>query len=179
MMEPVAELLAASLVEVAWMTFLTDTTEGAAPDDLVRADGPDGPWRRVADVGWGPRGSEGLRATRDASSAITAFDDPRFPWWLQGQVVVLTRGSDPPRIPPAAVRGLVDDAWGRRAAVLVPQGVDGVLRPAVDGVAAGLLTFAADVRTEFLASIERHASSAAIPWDVLTEPEFEARLATG
>jgi hypothetical protein len=80
----------------------------------------------------------GLMSTRRPETAMRLFDDAAFPWWMQGQGVLLSvPDAPPPAIEEALLLALFGEQWTRHAASLLPLGIEGVVRPGVDGDVAG------------------------------------------
>jgi hypothetical protein len=149
----VAAVLARALTSVARATFLSSARADSRP------------------------GQVDLMSTRDAGTLLLAFDDAAWPWWMQGQVILLTTPAEAePQFDRDDLLALLDDGWARGAAALAVSGVVGVVRPAVDGDLAGLLSLTPAFENATLAALEREARTAALAWAVVTEDEFATRL---
>ena len=114
-------------------------------------------------------------STRRPDTAVRLFDDAGFPWWLQGQVVLLS-GPDapPPDIDEEMLLALFGEDWTNHAASLAP-GIEGVLRPGVDGDVAGLLSLTDAFEQVLLATLERDTRNAGFDWALLSEEAFALR----
>ena len=111
-----------------------------------------------------------LVSTRDPDIAIRIFEDAGFPWWLQGQVVLLSDpDADPPAVDEPTLIALFENDWARRAAALGSIGVEGVVRPGVDGDVAGMLTLTGTLNAHLLESLEREARRAGLTWSLVPE----------
>jgi hypothetical protein len=124
---------------------------------------------RVTFLSSAARGSK-LLSTTDPGAAAQLFEDAAFPWWLQGQLVLLSdREADSLTIDERSVLALIDDDWARRAALLAVHGVEGVVRPGVDGDLAGVLALNDRLDSRMLASLEREAQQAGMSLSVVPE----------
>jgi hypothetical protein len=172
MPEWTADLVARALTAQHRMTFLSSLRFERRPEFLsehvlsgVKALFGQGP-RRFAMV-----------STRDPAVARRAFDDPGFPWWLQGQSVLI-QAADAGELTLTADAALkmlspeVDpSAWRHR-------GIVAELRPGVDGDIAALYSADIAVQTGLLASLQREAIHAGAHFEELAEEAFAAALAS-
>ena len=111
-----------------------------------------------------------LISTRDPDIASRIFEDAGFPWWLQGQVVLLSNpDADPPAVDEPTLLALFENDWTRRGAALGSIGVEGVVRPGVDGDVAGILTLTDTFDARLLESLERDARGAGLTWAPVSE----------
>lgn len=181
--EEVAHVLARALISVARVTFPSSSVNPVATSvwspqggDLIRGLTERGFGARIAAKLRGTPPDIALMSTRRSETAVRLFDDAGFPWWLQGQVVLL---SEPEAIPPDidedALVALFEEDWTRHVRPLGPVGVVGILRAAVDGDAAGLLTLTDGFEEVVLAALERETLRAGFDWALLPEGEFMLR----
>jgi hypothetical protein len=123
--------------------------------------------------------SSDLTSTTDAKTSMQAFDDPAHPWWLQGQVLLVSApAAAPPRIDRARLLAVLENDWAAAADALGPLGVIGIVRPGVDGDVAGVFTLTADAEETTRAALERETRRASFDWFVLTEEAFAERYTT-
>jgi hypothetical protein len=184
--QEVAAVLARSLAAVARVTFPSsaiDVAVGAAwsphSDDLVRELTARGVGGQVKAVLAGRPNKVVLVSTRAPATVMTAFDDGQYPWWLQGQVLMLSAlDADPPDVDQETLFSLFDDDWTRHAAAMGARGLAGVMRPGVDGDVAGLLALADPLGGDFLGKMEHEARLAGRGWEIVDEQTFAARLAS-
>jgi len=101
--DEVAGALARALTSSARVTFPSSaTTEGAgrvwspSGDDLVRVLSGKGFGDRLAATLRGRPPAVALLSTRRPETAMRLFADASFPWWMQGQVVLLSGLDAPP-----------------------------------------------------------------------------------
>jgi hypothetical protein len=121
-----------------------------------------------------------LVSTRQPDSLLRVFDDEGFPWWMQGQIALLSKpDAPPPDIDEPQLLALFDDDWTARAAALAAERVEGIVRPGVDGDVAGVLTLSTAFEQAILAAIEREAHAAGAEWTVVSEELFAAKLGSG
>lgn len=119
-----------------------------------------------------------LLSSRRPETLLRLFDDAQYPWWLQGQVVLLSAPDAPaPVCDRKTLLALLGDGWVEAAAALASAGIVGILRPGVDGDLAGLLTFTAAIEESVLAALEREARLAGRTWAALAEDDFARWLA--
>jgi hypothetical protein len=184
--EDVALVLARGLTSVARVTFPSSLVSPIATSMMTVWSPLDGDLVRVLTAkGFGGRIVAKLRgtpphialtSTRRPETARRLFDDGAIPWWLQGQVVLLSEpDAPPPDIDEESLLGLFGEEWARRAVSLAPAGVAGVVRPGVDGDVAGLLTLAEPFEQVVLAALERETQLAGFDWEQLLESEFALR----
>ena len=173
----IASVLARAWTEIARVTFPSSdpgvtATEAWSPSDagLVRALTGGGILDRTRAVVRRTSVAETLISTRQPDIVSRVFGDPGFPWWLQGQVVLL---SDPEAAPPdvdeARLFGLLEDDWAHRSAALAATGVQGVVRPGVDGAVVGLLALDELFDARLLESLEWEARRAGMAWSAVPE----------
>ncbi len=159
----VAAVLARALTSLALVTFPSSIEHASATGRVV------GPRK-------GAPGDLVLVSTTDAETAMQAFDDPEYPWWLQGQVLLMSASSAAgPDISRNQLFALFAEEWAREAATLAQFGVVGIVRPGVDGDMAGFLSLSAGFDDAMLAALEREALLASFKWSVVTEEAFPVR----
>ena len=181
----IAAVLARALTAVARVTFPTSCKtvvplgEWVPLDgDLARRVGDDGLMGRVSSIVSDVPSAIDLLSTLRPETAAQAFDDAGFPWWLQGQVLILSSArSAAPDIDHATLLSLLTDGWPKRAMELEKHGILGVVRPGVDGDVAGVFSLTIAFETLLLATLERESSRAGFHWMELTEADFSEQLA--
>jgi hypothetical protein len=154
----VADVLARSWTSIARVTF---------PASNVSARGVVG--RTLARLRGSPANAA-LVSTREPEVAAQVFEDAGFPWWLQGEAVLLSDpDADPLDVDQPTLLALFEDDWASRAARLVPLGVQAVVRPGVDGDVAGVLALNDRFDALLLESLEREARHAGMTWSIVPE----------
>jgi hypothetical protein len=179
----VATVLARALTSVARVTFPCSSVNPVATgvwspldDDLIRGLTGKGLGGRIVAKLRGNPADIPLMSTRRPETAMRLFDDVRFPWWLQGQVVLLSEpDARPPEIDEESLLALFGEEWMKHAASLAPVGIEGILRPGVDGDVAGLLTLTDAFDQVVLAALERETRRAELDWALLPEKAFALR----
>lgn len=111
-----------------------------------------------------------LLSTLRPESVRRMLDDPAFPWWMQGQVLLLSApGAPPPVVDEGALLALLGDRWTEEAPRLATAGVAAILRPGVDGDVAGLLAQGDAFERQILGALEHEARLAGVDYEVLPE----------
>jgi hypothetical protein len=179
--EIVGRVLAAGLTAVARVTFPCSTCGTVLGDewarvgeDQVRSLDARGAIERVKARLGGIPAEIGMVSTRSPASACRLFDDPAYPWWMQGQVAMLSEGEAPPRVDRATLIGLIEDG-DTNAAALQSLGIGSVLRPGVDGDVAGLWSSTEAFGERLATALESASRAAGCEWEIVSEAEFMAR----
>jgi hypothetical protein len=100
-----------------------------------------------------------LATTDDPGTVQALFEDPAYPWTMRGQVVLLGRSLDPARIDWTFMEALLNDQWRQLTEQLISAGVEGVLRPGVDGDVLGFYELAVGFNEQAVAFLS-HAARA-------------------
>ena len=182
----VAAVLARALTSVARVTFPSSAIDvpvgeawSAHGDDRVRELTSQGVGGRAKAIVGGRTNKVVLVSTRAPATVVTAFDDAQYPWWLQGQVLLLSEvDAEPPDVDMERLSALYDEEWTRQAAALSVAGLVGVMRPGVDGDVAGLLALVDAFGPAFLGKLEHEARVAGMGLELVDERTFAERLAT-
>jgi hypothetical protein len=186
--EAVAHVLARAFTAVARVMFLADPAglDGWTPlkGDAIKMLASGGMTSRLAAKLRGAPPEIALVSTRHPETAIRLFDDAGFPWWQQGQIVLLC-GDEPShrdgeRQDLAAwnretLLDLFDDDWASRAVPLASKGVMGAVRPGVDGDVAGLLSLTDGFLHTTLEAIARQTRLAGFDWEIVSEKALALR----
>ncbi len=121
-----------------------------------------------------------LLSTTSEHNIRRLFDDPGYPWWNQGQFVLVSpAGASAPNFDrigfnPATLFGRdCSEGFG----LLQPLGVQAMLCPGVDGDVAGLLCASAELRDRFEAILSRHAQESDVSLQHVSEAGFVEGLA--
>jgi len=186
--EAVAQVLARAFTAVARVMFLADPAglDGWTPlkGDAISTLASKGMASRFAAKLRGVPPEIALVSTRHPDTAKRLFDDAGFPWWQQGQIVLLA-GEEPSqrdseREDLAAwdretVLDLFGDDWTTRAVPLASRSITGVVRPGVDGDVAGLLSLTEGFLHTALEALARQTRLAGFDWAVIPEKELALR----
>jgi hypothetical protein len=173
----IANVLVHTFATVARATFpsssldsVSQTSWALLGEDYVRGLSPESLAGRLRGALKGLPQQIVLISSRQPLTLRRMFDDPAYPWWLQGQVTLL---SDPEGAPPEIDRdtllSLIADDWSKRAGALVGLGVRGIVRPGVDGDMAGLLSLTDDFDKVFLRTLESETRRTGLDWAELEE----------
>jgi hypothetical protein len=119
-----------------------------------------------------------LLSTRQIEKVIGLFDDAAYPWWMQGQVALLSEPEKTtPKIDRQTFLSLFESDWMQQALELQSIGIQGVLRPGTDGDTAGFLFVRETFRNVFLTSLENESRVANFDYRLLLEADFTSALA--
>jgi hypothetical protein len=178
----IALVLARALTSVAWVTFPV----APSSENAIRRSHNQTQIRSVAPENLGECTSALLKrepltvelvSTRDPGVAACLFDDPGYPWWLQGQVALL---SDPDSEPQLVERKVLLSAltgeWEKHAGHLRAAGIWGLLRPGVDGDVAAVFALAGDAGQALVDGLREKATAAGFDCLLLSESEFKRML---
>jgi hypothetical protein len=179
--EVVRGALAAALVSVGRLVF--PSTQSATVEPLLRAGDT------VIDLERTITGRLNALLTRrpptvsvvytsSSGGARTLFDDPGFPWWLQGQVALLTRHDEPLILDEHTLEALISDQWAQMTHKLEPQGVVGSIRPGVDGAVVAVLSLSEQTEQAIRTAIYDEVSRTEVSCVELSELEFMDRIST-
>ncbi|MEP3480604.1 MAG: hypothetical protein ABJZ55_15245 [Fuerstiella sp.] len=176
----IAEVIAHSLTDNYRVTFPCTSVDRAAVEGDCIPNSAD--WARRLDAvsisrsGRKCPDSAVLLSTRNWETLIRAFDDGGFPWWLQGQILMLTDqdNGDQLGISNSDIALLSCDDWCRKAQSV--RSLSGVVRPGVDGSLAGIWTSDEIGQKRLLRSLEVVCRHEGLGWDILDEGAFEKRL---
>jgi hypothetical protein len=180
----VANVLVQTFAAVGRATFPSSTLDSVSQsswsrlgEDYVRGLPAQGLTGRLRDVLKGLPQQIVLISTRQPLTMRRLFDDAAYPWWLQGQVALLSEPeSQPPKVEREGLLGLMASDWMKRAGALIALGVRGIIRPGVDGDVAGLLSLTDSFDESFLKTLESETRRAGLDWMVLPEKDFAAAL---
>jgi hypothetical protein len=126
------------------------------------------PWQRA---GKASRHGNWL-STCDASVARTLFDQPRFDWTQQTQVVLLSLVDAPgPELDLNLTQALWRGGSSQARSALDQLGVQLVLRPGVDGAVVGVVGLEADALSAWLTTLS--AQCRAEGWVLVTRMESD------
>lgn len=175
---PFATILASALTHIGPLAF--PTSELILETGVRR--------NRAAFAVWAPRRRQTffrarsvLCLTRDTALAANIFNDGAFPWELQGQFGLLcVEGASIERLVAFgdALDDLIEPCWSGMLTTLNMAGVVAILRPTVDGVAAGLLAVDEALNHRILVAVANAASQSEVVFEVLDEANFATALAT-
>ena len=114
-----------------------------------------------------------LISTSEPDVIARAFDDAGFPWWMQGQVLLLFEpDAPPPELDEPSLLTLLEENWAERAAMLEMPGLQGAVRPGVDGAVAGALALTDSFERRFLETLEGETRRAGLAWEIVSEEEI-------
>ena len=172
---PVAHVLAAGLAEAGRVAFLRSTAPFAGSTDWtavgadsVRDAGAPGVLARLAQAAHAAPARFALVATREPATIVASFEDPGFPWWLQGQVLLLSDPrAGPPDITPERARACCGEGAWAHVDALRAAGIVVLARPGVDGAVIGVHALVPSRLAGVLEALSRAAGVAGAGWDVV------------
>ncbi|MDR1008574.1 MAG: hypothetical protein LBL65_08480 [Campylobacteraceae bacterium] len=112
-----------------------------------------------------------LLSTYCPKTVLKSFDDPFYSWGSQGQVILLSKPDAPP-LERKTLLSLIGDNWLKQASNLDKIGVEGILRPGVDGDVIGILFLSDNLKRILLEALEYQAGLAEFDWLLLDERDF-------
>lgn len=174
----IAAVLAQALTQSALVTFPCSRKALPSPceGETIRSLGSGGVIGQLKSSLAGTPAEILLLSTRRPESAQRMFEDGAFPWWMQGQIVLLSAPDGaPPDLDRAALLALLGEDWRRRIAP--GTGMLGMIRPGVDGDVAGFQPLAEGFGEVLLSHLEREIVVAGWEWAILSEEGFARRLA--
>ncbi len=185
MPETVGEVLARVMTSAANAVFLSSDVKGGVPnewrivgEDAVCVLKEPNPLKSFLNSLSSRKSDLVLLSTREPDKVIRLFDDGTYPWWLQGQIVLL---SEPKQIMPEIDRqsllSLFEDDWMQQALYLQSTGIQCVVRPGVDGDVAGFLFLTDAFRNRFLKTLEDESRADGFEWSLLPETDFVSSIA--
>lgn len=172
----IAAVLTRALTSAARVTFPSSVMTPSATADWTPSDGDEirvlssrSMRGRIAARLRGLPPAVMLISTRQPASAVQLFDDPGFPWSMQGQLALLSRAdAPPPPIDERTLLALFSDEWATHTAA----GLEGILRPGVDGDVAGLWSLTDSFEQAILGALERETRAANFHWALVPEELF-------
>lgn len=184
--QAVAAVLARALTNVARVTFPSSATKASGSTvwlsrggDMVREVTSQGLRDHARAVFKGHPDKVQLVSTRQPATVMTVFEDAEYPWWLQGEGLMLSAvDAEPPDVDLETLFSFLDDGWTRQTATMAARGLVGMMRPGVDGDVAGLLSLTDAFGRAFLGTLENEARLASLNWEVVDERTFAERLST-
>lgn len=185
MPEAVGEVLARAMASAANVIFLSSDVKGdvladwnIVGDSLVCALKEESLLKRALSSLSSVSSTIVLLSTRKPEVVIRLFNDAAYPWWMQGQIALLSESEQPmPKMNRQTLLSMFEDNWTQNALALQNLGIQSIMRPGVDGSVAGFLFLTADFSKRFLKTLENESRAAGFDWNLLSETEFALSLA--
>ena len=124
------------------------------------------------------RGKQWLVITRDPLLVQAAFDDEHFPWWHQGQVLLLSSEGAPIDASASLVRSLLRKPFHTPRSVLLRHHVAALVVPGVDGDVIGVRAASDATRRACFDAIESAATRTGVALRTVNESDFSGALAS-
>lgn len=170
----IAEVISQALTRTALVTF-PSSDAGLGPPDVVRELCDETPFLRR----WRARLPRIVRivSTRSPDTMQASFGDSAYPWWMQGQVLLLSDpGVGPPAVSYSELAQLLEPRSTVSADLLPSLRLTGLLRPGVDGDVAALYLHDQAAANRILAELTNTGASAGVTVRNVTEDELGASL---
>lgn len=176
MPKTIASAFVKALLRVGKLTYPSSSAPPSSPNTQSRLMKPRGIGAHLRTALGNEPSTFWAVTTTEPEIACDLFDDPGFPWWLQGQGALITRGESLPELDRAMLLAATDPAFTVTQAALSDLGAVALVRPGVDGDVAGIASPSGDVEAEILSSLEAAASEARMGWLLVDEESFATFL---
>jgi hypothetical protein len=113
-----------------------------------------------------------LVSATSSSVACQLFDDPGFPWWMQGQIVLISAAEPSAALNRLTLLKLMNPMQPMRGADLRALSLKAVVQPGVDGDVAAIMSADTETDAAIVAAIESSARDAGFQWRTVPEAEF-------
>lgn len=119
-----------------------------------------------------------LVTTRDPQLVQAAFDDEHFPWWHQGQVLLLSKAGTSVDAAATLMRSLLRNPMNAPRSVLHQHHVEAIVVPGIDGDVIGVRGASEATRRACFDAVVQAATQARVALKALDEAEFSGELAS-
>jgi hypothetical protein len=166
--DEVAEILAKSLTSTALVTFPSIEPAIGTGDYVQRIDA--GLLESLEAAFLRIPGAFNLISTTRPESAKLLFNAGGFPWYLQGQIILLSPlGSQPPVLNRKTLFSVMEANLQADFNMLSLIGVQAIIYPGVDGDVVGIVSSSLAFESEILRAIESEAVRSGFSWQVVAE----------
>jgi len=117
-----------------------------------------------------------LVTATSSSVACQLFDDPGFPWWMQGQIALISAAAPAPDLDRSTLLKLMDPMQPMRLADLGALSLKAVVQPGVDGDVAAIISVNKETDAAIATAIESSARESGFEWRAVSEAEFARAL---
>jgi hypothetical protein len=176
--DEVAAVLARALAGTAKVTFPSSSAHSETGETSSRLLQPSRMAERWASLWSNAPATFHLVTTREPEVAKSLFADSAFPWWLQGQIAILTpadQGS--PDLDRSSILSAI------RGSDWAPPGVTGqieaIVRPGVDGDVMGVVALDGGFERVLEHSLRQQAAAGGFDYRLVSERDLTEELATG
>src|SRR5690606_3733254 len=107
-----------------------------------------------------------------ATVARQLFDDPGFPWWMQGQIALISAAETSAALERATLLKLMDPMQPIHRADLSALSLKAVIQPGVDGDVAAIISVDAETDAAIVGAIESSARESGFQWKATSEGDF-------
>jgi hypothetical protein len=170
--DEVAEILAKSLTSTALVTFPSKEPAIGIGDNVQRIDA--GLLESLEAAFLRIPGAFNLISTTKPESAKCLFNAGGFPWYLQGQIILLSpHGSQPPVFDRKTLFSVMEANLHSDFKMLSSIGVQAMIYPGVDGDVVGIASSSQAFESEVLRTIESEAIRSGFSWQVVAEDHMD------
>ena len=172
MSDSVGLLLSGALLRVGVVSYPSSSLPSSSPSTRVRLMNADGIGERIRAVLSRTPSKMWLVTVTSPSEACQLFDDPGFPWWMQGQIGLLSARDSAVDLDRATLLKLMDPMRPVRRAELLDLSLKAVVLPGVDGDVAAIVSIDAKTDAAIVAAIEASARESGYQWSIAPEAEL-------
>ncbi|MBO0798238.1 MAG: hypothetical protein J2P31_05400 [Blastocatellia bacterium] len=170
--DEVAGILARSLTNKALVTFPSKEPAIGVGDYMQRIDA--GLLESVEAAFLRIPGAFNLISTNSPESAKCLFKAGGFPWYLQGQIILLSPpGSQPPVFDRKTLFSVMEANLHSDFQMLSARGVHAMIYPGVDGDVVGFVSCSPAFESEILRALESEAIRGGFSWQVVAEDHMD------
>lgn len=172
MPDSVGLLLSAALLRVGAVSYPSSSVPSSSGSTRVRLMTGGGMRERIRAVLSRAPSKMWLVTSTSPSVACQLFDDPGFPWWMQGQIGLLSARDSAVDLDRATLLRLMDPMRPVRRADLLDLSLKAVVLPGVDGDVAAIVSVDAETDAAILSAIESSARESGYQWLIAPEAEL-------
>lgn len=110
--------------------------------------------------------------TSEPEVARELFEDAGLPWWMQGQLIVVSKEPKTERLDRKKLLHLLNPSVSLTPADLDALRALAIVRPGVDGDVAAVVARDSTTEQRLLDSLQLQATSSSFDWHLLTEAAF-------
>lgn len=176
MPETVGMLLAEALLRVGVLSYPSSSLPAASTDTQIRPMIGAGLGNRLRAVLSRAPSKMWLVTATSPSVACQLFDDPGFPWWMQGQIALISASSSSVDLDRPTLLKLMDPMRPMRRDELHALSLKAVVQPGVDGDVAVIISIDSETDAAVVAAIEATAQKFGFQWHTGPEAEFASVL---
>lgn len=176
--EKVSSILVQTLTHIARISYPYSRISAIQSEDDLSLDlGSGGLMERASSIMKSLPANIELISTKRAGAVLPMFNDPLYPWWLQGQAALLSeKQKGMPALNRPLILSLLNHDWFNQIDTLTSLGIQGVFTAGVDGDIAGLYSFSLEFESHFFKQLKNQCSAVNIPCNEYNETEFAQHI---